>query len=156
MIIESFDGQRQNEEILAVWRRHPWVLAKCTFIGIFLILIGSVPLAFGAGGWKYGFLVFFVAVAGLYGLMHYWLWLNTIFILTSQRVFAINQKKIFHRTNNEVPLENIQNVSHTKKGVFKMIFDFGDVEVETSGAKTALVITDVPNPYFVQQKILTK
>jgi uncharacterized membrane protein YdbT with pleckstrin-like domain len=156
MIIDSFDGQRPDEKIIAVWRRHPFVLSKAGFIVVGLAVLGSVPLAMDWGNWAVGFLIFILACAGLYGIINYWLWLNTIFILTNQRVFAIYQKRLLFRTNNEVPLENIQNVSHAKHGVFEMLMDFGDVEVETSGAKTAMEIKDVPNPYFVQQKILSK
>jgi uncharacterized membrane protein YdbT with pleckstrin-like domain len=156
MIIDSFDGQRIDEKVIAVWRRHPFILSKAGFITVAVALIGSLPLAMDWGKWSVGFLIFMLACGGLYGLTNYWLWLNTIFILTNQRVFAIYQKSLLSRTNNEVPLQNIQNVSHTKRGVFGMIMDFGDVEVETSGAKTALSIKDVPNPYFVQQKILSK
>ncbi len=156
MIIDSFDGQRPDEKITAVWRRHPFVLSKAGFIVVGLAVVGSVPLAMGWGGWSIGFLIFVLSCAGLYGLINYWLWLNTIFILTNQRIFAIYQKRLLLRTNNEVPLENIQNVSHTKHGASSMMMDFGDVEIETSGAKTAMQIKDVPNPYFVQQKILSK
>ena len=46
MIIESFDGQKEGEEIVAVWRQHPWVLARPSLIAIALILIGSVPMPF--------------------------------------------------------------------------------------------------------------
>jgi len=156
MIIDSFDGQRQDEEITAVWRRHPWVLAKGGFVFLLFVVVGSLPVAFLSVKWGWGFLLFFFAIGGLYALLKYWLWMNTVYILTNQRIFAIYQKKLFMRSNNEVPLSNIQNVSHTKHGIFGMMLDFGDVEVETSGAKTAMEIKDVPRPYFVQQKILSK
>lgn len=156
MIIESFDGQRDNEEIKAVWRQHPWVMSRAALIAIILIFIGSLPLAIFSASWGIEALLLFIGIAGLYIVLHLYLWLNTIYILTDQRVFAIVQHRLFHRTNNEVPLENIQNVSHAKKGPWQMMFDYGEVEVETSGAKTAMRLKNVERPYFVQQKILAK
>jgi len=155
MIIESFDGQREDENIVAIWRQHPWVLSKTTIIAILIVAIGSIPMALSfSWGWKA--LALFAIAAIFYALGGYFLWLNTLYILTNQRIFAILQKGMFFRSNTEVPLINIQNVSHTQKGLFQMTLKYGDVEVETSGAKTAMILKNVEKPYLVQQKILKK
>ena len=156
MIIESFDGQREDEDITAVWRQHPWVMTKAGMISILIIILGSLPEAIWSPSWGIKFLLLFAVVAGLYFLSGYFLWLNTIYILTNQRLFAISQKGIFFRSNTEVPLGNIQNVSHTQRGPAQMLIGFGDVEIETSGAKTAMVLKNVEKPYRVQQKILSR
>lgn len=155
MIIESFDGQREDEDIIAVWRQHPWVMAKSAMIAVLIVVVGSIPLAlsFSWGLWA---LALFTIAAVFYFLGGYFLWLNTIYILTNQRIFAILQKGILFRSNTEVPLANIQNVSHTQKGVFQMTLKYGNIEIETSGAKTAMILKNVEKPYVVQQKILSK
>jgi len=154
MIIESFDGQKEGEEIVAVWRQHPWVLARPSLIAIALILIGSVPMAFWSPSWSAISILFFVGIAGIYLIISFYLWLNTIYILTNERVFSIYQNSAFSRTTNEVPLKNIQNASHTKKGIFQMMFDYGTVRVQTAGPSTAMEIRNVNNPYQVQQTVL--
>jgi len=154
MVIDSFDGQRENEEIVAAWRQHPWVMARAAFLAIGIIFLGSLPWAVFSVSWGWQVWLFFAALAGLYFLAALYLWLNTIYFLTTERIFAIRQKKLLVRTNNEVPLPNIQNVSHTKKGLWQMLFDYGTVEVETSGATTALRMPNVTRPYQAQQKIL--
>lgn len=154
MIIESFDGQKEGEKIVAVWRQHPWVLARPSLIAIGLILIGSIPMASGSPSWSVMSILLFVSVAGIYLLSALYLWLNTIYILTNERVFSIYQNSVFSRTTNEVPLKNIQNASHTKKGIFQMMFDYGVVGVQTAGSSTALEMKNVNNPYQVQQTVL--
>ena len=154
MIIDSFDGQKEGEKIVAVWRGHPWVFFKPALIGILIIVIASIPQAFFDPSWGVGFIVVAIAVAGVYALLSLYLWLNTLFILTNERVFAIYQTSLFSRTTNEVPLRNIQNASHTKRGVFQMILDFGTVEVQTAGSSTALAMKNINNPYQVQQTVL--
>ncbi|MDH4358340.1 MAG: PH domain-containing protein [Candidatus Berkelbacteria bacterium] len=156
MRIESFEGQREDEEIKAVWQQHPWVLSKAAILIIVIIFIGSLPLAIFSPSWGVKLILLSIGIAGLYGILSYYLWLNTVYILTNERIFAIFQRHLFHRTNNEVPLSNIQNVSHSKKGIWQTMFDFGEVEIETSGAKTAMILKNVGNPYQVQQKILSK
>jgi len=156
MKIESFDGQRKDEEIVAVWRQHPVILSKSASIIILLIAIGSIPLAFFSWSWGLNFLLLFIAAAGIYGVLCYYLWLSTLYILTNQRILTINQSGLFSRLINEVPLNNIQNVSHLKKGIAQMTFDFGSIEVQTAGAAPSMKLLNVPHPYFVQQKILSK
>jgi len=156
MIIESFDGQREDEEITATWRQHPWVLMKPSIVVAVIIVLGSLPEAIWSPSWGITFMLLFTVVALLYGLMGYYLWLNTIYVLTNQRIFAITQKALFYRLNTEVPLVNIQNVSHSQKGPGQMLLGFGNVEVETSGAKTAMSLKNVEKPYRVQQKILAR
>ena len=155
MEIESFDGQRDSEEIAAAWRQHPMVLAKPLAIIVLLVFTGSIPVFTWAPSWRYDFWLIFIAAAGIYGLLSYFLWLNTTYILTNERIFAIFQRAFLIRANTEVPLKNIQNVAHLKKGLFQMVFDYGSVEVETAGTKTAMTIKNVEHPYAVQQKILS-
>lgn len=156
MIIESFDGQREDENIVATWRQHPWVLSKAGFWMILIGVAGSLPKAIWSPSWGVSFMLLGFAAAALFGLAQYFLWTNTIYILTNQRIFAIAQKGMLFRSNTEVPLVNIQNVLHTQKGLFQMSLKYGDVEIETSGAKTAMILKNVEKPYLVQQKILAK
>jgi membrane protein YdbS with pleckstrin-like domain len=156
MQISSFDGQRKGERIVAVWRSHMWVMSRAGFIFALMILVGSLPLAFTSASWGSGFLMILIALAGVYLLLQIYLYLSTIYILTNERVLSITQSKLLMRTINELPLKNIQNVSHTRKGLFQMLMDYGEVEIQTAGSTTAMDLRNVPHPYRVQQKILAK
>lgn len=156
MRIDSFEGQREGENIIAVWRQHPFILARTGFVCAGIIILGSLPEAIWGPSWGVSSILLFFLIAFLYGLSGWFLWFNTVYFLTNARIFAISQKKALFRITNEVPLKNIQNVMHTKRGLWQMIFDFGDVEIETSGTKLAMVLRAVERPYLVQQKILDK
>lgn len=156
MKIDSFDGQREGEDITGIWRRHPFILARAGFICAGLIILGSLPEAIWAPSWGVGAIILFLFIGFLYGLSQWFLWFNTIYFLTNERIFAISQKGLLFRVTNEVPIKNIQNVMHSKKGPWQMMMDFGDVEIETSGTRTAMVLKAVEHPYLVQQKILEK
>lgn len=156
MQIASFDGQKKGEKIVGAWRGHPWIMSRAGFIFALLVIIGSIPWALWHPSWSAGFLLFFLAVGGIYLILQIFIYLNTLYILTSERVIAITQNKILMRTINEVPLHNIQNVSHMRKGLFQMIMNYGDVEIQTAGSSVAMKIQNIPDPYKVQQKILAK
>lgn len=156
MKINSFDGQREGEDIISIWRRHPFILCHTGFICAGIIVLGSLPEAIWGPSWGTASILLFLLIALVYGLVGWFLWFNTIYFLTTERIFAISQKRLLYRVTNEVPLKNIQNVMHSKKGLWQMMFDFGDVEIETSGTKTAMVLYAVEHPYLVQQRILDK
>lgn len=156
MKIVSFDGQKEGEKIVAVWRAHTWVMSRAGFVFTLLILIGSIPWALWKPSWSSGFLIVFLAIGVIYLLLQIYLYLNTIYILTDERVLAINQSKFLVRKINEVPLNNIQNVAHVRKGLFQMLMNYGDVEIQTAGSSVAMNIKNIPHPYLVQQKILNK
>jgi len=151
--IESFDGQKQGEKIVKVWRAHAWVMSHAGFVFALFIIVGSLPAAFFSPSWGAKFLIFVTAIGAIYLILQVYLYINTIYILTSERVLSINQSRFLVRTINEVPLQNIQNVSHTRKGLTQMLMDYGTVEIQTSGSTVAMHIKKVPHPYLVQQKI---
>jgi uncharacterized membrane protein YdbT with pleckstrin-like domain len=156
MLIDSFDGQREDEEIVDVWRAQAFTLSRPAWGIIAFVVFGSIPMLTWHPSWSVGFLLFFIAIAGLYAVHNYYLWLNTIYILTNQRVFAITQSSLFSRKNSELALENIQTVSHTKKGIWQMLLNFGNVEIQTAGTAAMMILKNVENPYRIQQKILNK
>lgn len=156
MEIESFDGQKEGEKIVKVWRAHAWVLSRAGFFFALFVVVGSLPAALFSPSWGAKFLLFFVTIGGIYLILQVYLYINTVYILSSERVLSINQSKILVRTINEVPLQNIQNVSHTRKGLTQMLMNYGTVEVQTAGSTTAMQIKNIAHPYLVQQQILAK
>ncbi len=133
-----------------------WIMSRAGFIFAAWVIIGSLPLAFTSWSWGAGFLIVFAGIGALYLILQVYLYLSSIYILTSERIISIAQSKLLMRTINEVPLSNIQNVSHTRKGLFQMLMDYGNVEIQTAGSTTAMNLKNVPHPYRVQQRILTK
>jgi len=156
MKIDSFVGQREDEEIVIAWRQHPLVMARSALIIAGLIILGSLPQIIWSPSWGLKFLLLFIIAAAIYGLLSFYMWFNTIYILTNQRILGVEQPGVLSRMNNEVPLQNIQNAFHQKKGVLQTMFDFGTIEIQTSGAKTALLAKNTEHPFQVQQKILAK
>lgn len=150
-----FEGQRENEDILWFSRQHPYVFALTGYLLIFVLLFSSFPLfIFGTTPIAIKFFLFFLVLVIVVMAVKIFIWWNTIYVLTNQRVIGIHQSRIFFRRVSEVPLENIQNISHTKEGMPQHLLNYGSVEIQTSGGKIALIIEQIPNPYSVEQQIL--
>jgi len=152
----EFDNQRKNEEIIMMDRRHPWVLAKSGLVMVLAILVILLAYLFVGAS----LISSIVLVAGLifmtiYGFIRWFVYSNDIYIVTNERVINIDQNSFFSRRVTEAELNNILNVSYEIKGPVKSLLNFGDISIDTSGSdKNYLVLENIENPHFVQEKIV--
>lgn len=67
-------------------------------------------------------------------------------ILTSQNLCQITQYGLFGRTLAKLNLNDVQDVTGRRVGVFATIFNYGDLVVETAGEQENFVFTQAPDP----------
>jgi hypothetical protein len=58
-------------------------------------------------------------------------------IVTSERIIDIDQKGLFVREVNELPIDNIEDVTYKQNGFWGTVFNYGDVIVQTAGSAPA-------------------
>lgn len=151
----TFDGQRRDEDVVFVLKRHPWVLSRSGFLFIVAIVILIIfILIFGLSKITSILIVIFVIFSLLYSGYIFFLYNNFLYILTNQRIIVIEQSSFFSRRVTEAELEKIQNISVEIKGITKTLFNFGHVQIRTAGVDPMIVLKDVEDPYGVQQKII--
>lgn len=151
----DFEDERPDEEIILVRHQHPWVLAKAGIIFVLLILVvvGTFLI------WKtaqVSWIVLAVAVLILlvYGFARGFLYRNSIFIVTNQRVINILQSTFFNRLVQEVDLVSIYNITYKIEGPMSSLLNFGTVQLTTEGDFTDCIkVHNIENPYFVYNKI---
>lgn len=153
----EFDNQRNDEEIVILGRRHPWILAKAGMIIVVAILVVVlIFMIFGASLVSSIALISAIVFALIYGFIRWFVYTNNIFILTNQRIINIDQGGFFSRRVTEAELGNILNVSYEIKGPIKSLLNFGEVSIDTSGSDiNALILKNVENPHFIQEKIVS-
>lgn len=150
-----FDGQRSNEEVIFVIKRHPWVLAGAGFIVIILtIILILAVLLFGLAHFTSFLIVGVVLFFVIFGFYQWFIYNNYLYILTDQRIIIIEQNGLFGRKIIEAELEKIQNITTEIKGPIRTLLNFGSVTLRTAGIDPIMVLSNVDNPYEVQQKII--
>jgi Bacterial PH domain len=70
-----------------------------------------------------------LVLAFAYNFHNYYLSLQ---IVTNKRVIDIDQRGIFNREVNELPIEKIEDVTYRQKDIFSVLFGFGTVSVQTA------------------------
>ena len=151
----KFEGQKPSEEIWLYLKRHPMTMYR-----LGLGLVGSALLVvvafiiFAASNISSIILGLYVLIGGYYAFKAWFLWHNSHYILTTERIIAVDQKGFFHRSVSEAPLAKIQNVSYEIKGPYQTFLDYGTIRILTAGQQDADVeFLYISHPYDVQQEI---
>ena len=141
----DFDGQREGEELLFVFRRHIVAMRK----GFYALLISFAITAIPPLIWQHNLALFWLPVGGLIlGLLlfsyHFILWYFTIYIVTNQRLRQVTQRGLFGKDVIELRLSKIQNISYNVPGFTGEVFQFGTIVIQTFVGD--LVINKVEHP----------
>lgn len=150
----TFKGQRPQERVLNVIRRHPivffWPLLQAT-LALAIAIIVLIYFDFGN--------IFYI-VGGLAALFIFaviskiwFLYTNSFCLITNQRVININQKGFFSRQITETEYAKIQDVTNNTRGMLGTSLNFGEIVIQTAGKENKLSIKFIPDPYQVQQEI---
>ncbi|MEI7689638.1 MAG: PH domain-containing protein [Candidatus Saccharibacteria bacterium] len=148
----DFDGQRDGEKLLFVFRRHIIAMRKGFYaLAIPLIITAIPPLI-----WSHNLELFLLPIGGLFiGLVmffyHFILWYFTIYIVTDQRIRQVTQRGFFGKDVIELRLSKVQNISYNIPGFSGEIFKFGTIVIQTFVGD--LVIHKVENPDKIYNKL---
>lgn len=149
---QAFEGQREGEEVILVFRRHIIALRKGFYSLLIPFVVGSLPtlinpdelrfLYFALGGFVLGLILFFYHWVG---------WYFTIFILTNQRLRQSSQKGLFGKSVIDLPVSKFQNISYTIPGFSGEVFGFGTIVIQTYVGD--LIIDMIHHPDKVYNKL---
>jgi len=157
----SFRKQDPEEKTILVTRKHRIILfSKMSFLGLFLLLPFVIYSLISSLNW-YPIISllfwFFVSIwflvlwnLAFYSIMLYFL--NTV-IVTSQRVIENRQEGFFNYRANEMELTKIQDISIKILGSLATFLDFGDIEIQSAGAKAKFYFDTVPHPEKIREII---
>ncbi len=148
----DFDGQREGEELLFVFRRHIIAMRK----GFYGLLIPFAVLSIPPLIWQNNLELFLLPIAGLIiGLVifsyHFMLWYYTVYIVTDQRLRQVTQQGFFGTDVVELQLSKIQNISYNIPGFSGEVFGYGTLVIQTFVGD--LVIHKVEHPDKTYNKL---
>ncbi len=160
--VKLFKGQRSDETVLQVWRRHWWAVARNSWlaalvmVGLFalaLVIAEHAPvLAVGAAGLA-------VVIPGIIVAYLYYDWQDDSVVLSDQRIVRIWHHVVsFETTISEMPLDQILeiNVTIPPGDPFARLFQYGNIVVKTAGEGVNMVLDMMPHPMSVQSMIFTQ
>ncbi|MDX2162086.1 MAG: cyclic nucleotide-binding domain-containing protein [bacterium] len=154
-----FKGQRDDETIQHIYRRHPWAYLRHTWIGVVIMAIfvvvglGIIPTSgllaltlMGVG----------VIVGGIVIAYLYFEWKDDFAAITDQRVVRVHNQLIqLENTISEIPLDRVLevNVEVPRGDLLARLFNYGSVMIKTAGASGTIELNLMPDPITVQKNI---
>ncbi len=154
MAQKYFEDQYDDEEVMLVFRKHPVVMRRGLVLASVALLLGVIPaavkpeLGFGLffGGLGAGFLLAFLI------MFAEWInWNFSVYIMTDQRFIQITQRGFFHRSYNDMSINQITSVNYEIKGLQETLLGFGTIVVQTYVGD--LTIHEVYHPAKTTKKI---
>lgn len=149
---KEFDGQRDGEEFLFMFRRHIIAMRK----GFYGLLIPFALTAIPPLIWQDKLELFLLPIAGLaLGLIifsyHFMIWYFTIYIVSNERLRQVTQRGFFGKDVVELRLSKVQNISYNIPGFSGEVFGFGTLIIQTYVGD--LVIRHVEHPDKIYNKL---
>lgn len=152
----QFEGQKVDEEVILILKRHRLTLLRPTIFLAVLWGIWAFLFSKYQASWVTSYPLFVILGVSIYEfVVHWFLFANNLAIVTDQRVIDVDQKSLFHRTVSEATLLKIQDATVEVKGILPTMFNFGTVHLQTAGAERTIDLDLIPDPYTVQQRILS-
>ena len=160
----SFEGQDPDEKILLLLRAHPitnlpWILLSVVLFFIpFLVAKLSPSLGFNLNLVPETVLIaaliidyLLVLVIVFEGFLY---WYFNVTLITDQKVVDIDFEPVLYKSVDLAPLDKIEEADSTIAGIFGILFHFGNVAIQTAGAKVAIEMKNIPRPALVADLIL--
>jgi len=162
----KISNQKNGEDVIFHLRRHWFIFLKMAVTFVFLYLLPliiylatqSVGTEFFAQGKISGPLIM-IAVFIYYLvilLFSFTAWTETyldIWTVTTERIINREQHGLFSRVVSELDLYRVQDVTAEQKGFFATILHYGNVYVQSAGAKERFAFEQISNPYKVAKII---
>jgi len=161
-----------DEEILSTLRAHWFILfaqglsvlflAFLPLVGWYIVLMadssGFSTLSVSLSSYTGYFFMFYSIWLLLQVMAFAYMWTNyrlDVWIITSKRIIAIDQVRLFDREIGSFRLERLQDVNIEISGIIATFLDYGLVEAQTaSGSADEFIFRNLPNPREVKATIL--
>ncbi len=149
---KQFEGQREGEELVFVFRRHIIAMRKGFYLFLLCFGLSSIPPLI----WQTNIQILLVPLAGFtIGLVaflyHFMIWYFTVYIVSDQRIRQVTQRGFFGKDVVDLKLSKIQNIGYTIPGFSGEIFKFGTIVIQTYVGD--LVIKNVEDPDKTYNKL---
>lgn len=77
-----------------------------------------------------------------------------VLILTNKKIVDVEQRGLFAREVSSLPLEKIQDVTVSTRGLLATFFHFGDLKIQTAGAAPEIIVRYLRNPDEIKGEIM--
>ncbi len=146
---------KPGEEEIATFRQSPAVLFwRVVVVLAFLTLSAWYVSYFVMWGFLGKYFAVLATILSIYLLHSILLWYLDIYRVTTQRFIKSSYRTVFHQHVSETSLERILNISFKTTGLWSVLMNYGDVELQVVGRMEPIVVKNVRNPGTLKEYLL--
>jgi hypothetical protein len=143
---------KEDEEVLHIVRQYGLTLIW-SWLAVGLLMFTSFFFMFWLfqHGW-WGQLLFAIPVVGavIIGLRTLFVWNNNALVITSHRLFDIEQRGFFEKVISEIHYHDVEDISTSIKGFWATMLKFGTTTIETAEGTLQFVLKNIKKPHDTQ------
>jgi hypothetical protein len=161
---DTYESQNKDEVIVMIIRKHILTLVPrvLTFLGmlifpivlIYILSTLDVTLVASSGLMILGLVIFWYLFTLTFSLQTYIYWYYNVFLVTNQRVVDIDTDYIGASRTSGTSINSVEDISVAQHAFFQNVFDFGNIELQTAGARNEFEMVNVPKPRVIEDTIL--
>lgn len=151
-----FETQEPGESIILLLRKHWITNVVWLAIGLLLLILpiilvpvvtisGIIPPDFPGSFVSLLILVWYLLTFS-YVLVNFLLWYFTVSIVTNDRIIDIDFVNILNKRFSATRISKVEDVTMRRGGFIRVLFDFGDIFVQTAGTEVEFEFLAVPKP----------
>jgi membrane protein YdbS with pleckstrin-like domain len=156
MVLPShhFVTQQEDEEVVLMLRAHPVTNFKWVVTAIVMLILPTLLEnlgVFNAIPFKFlfiGKLTWYLATL-MFSVEQFMHWYYSVFIVTNERLVDIDFVNLMFRVITYANLNHIEEPAMVTGGIFRSLFQYGDVFVTTASEKPTIEALGVPWPQRV-------
>jgi membrane protein YdbS with pleckstrin-like domain len=155
-----FKGQRPNEQLYLMTRRHWWAYMRRVWLPLFVAaVLFAAAAVMPSPELRLVVLGMMIFIPGTVMAYLYLEWNNDLLIVTDQRIIRIEHTIItFNSQFNEIPIRSVQAVDTEipTVDVFARMFQYGNIIIKTAGQAGTIRLNFVPDVEAVQDIIFER
>lgn len=166
MHLSAFIRQKSYEQVNYTLRRHPFTFLPTVLIFLIALVLPAIlsvfigrlfPNLLGSGPARSVAVLFasgYIVSVLLFFYTQFIDFYLDIWIITNDRLIAVDQTGLFSRQIAETDLFQIQDATTTVTGLFATFFNYGNVQVQTASSNEGIILRDVRNPNFIREELI--
>jgi membrane protein YdbS with pleckstrin-like domain len=157
----SFYSKDAEEDVVLMIRKH-WIAFVPNIMFTILLLLFPLVLLylssrtqfFGSYKIYIGVLILCLGLATNLIVTTILKWYYTLYIVTDNRFVIVRMENALFHSYGETSLSKIQDVTHRTSGVISVLFDIGEVDIDTAGHEVDFQLKEIPRPREIQDVIM--
>lgn len=160
----QFESQESDEELHFLLRRHPitnlgWIITSIIFILLPLIgmlLAGNYfdnPFAIVPARYQLVGIILWYLATMLYTFESFIVWYFNVYIITDKRLIDVDFRGLWGKRISEASFDTVEDVTYSTHKFWHILFDYGDIFLQTAAEKTEFEFHSIPKPGRVHDKL---